>query len=240
MAAEGGEWVMYGVDWNDPYRIRSYRELINWINEIGFLPLFKNEIEGFSVEEHVSNKFWWTGDPEQDPWEWREIIARTEEVAYGKFFNKKSGFISLEWLPYFANYRRVGYDFDARWEDELASMRSKKIMDQFDLGEEYTGQELKQKAGFGKGGEKNFNGVIAELQMQTYLTIRDFRRKRNKRGAEYGMSASIYAKPEELWGYEMVTSVYKENPETSRERIYRHVRDMYPQADEKNIRKLLK
>lgn len=240
MAAEGGEWVMYGMDWNDPYRIRSYRELINWINEIGFLPLFKNEIEGFSVEEHVSNQFWWTGDPEQDPWEWREIIARTEEVAYGKFFNKKSGFISLKWSPYFANYRREGYDFDARWEDELASMRSKKIMDQFDMGEEYTGQELKQKAGFGKGGEKNFNGVITELQMQTYLTIRDFRRKRNKRGAEYGMPVSIYAKPEELWGYEMVTSAYKEDPETSRERIYRHVRDMYPQADEKNIRKLLK
>lgn len=240
MAAEGGEWVMYGMDWNDPYRIRSYRELINWINEIGFLPLFKNEIEGFSVEEHVSNQFWWTGDPEQDPWEWREIIARTGEVAYGKFFNKKSGFISLKWFPYFANYRREGYDFDARWEDELASMRSKKIMDQFDMGEEYTGQELKQKAGFGKGGEKNFNGVITELQMQSYLTIRDFRRKRNKRGAEYGMSVSIYAKPEELWGYEMVTSAYKENPETSRERIYRHVRDMYPQTDEKNIRKLLK
>lgn len=240
MAAEGGEWVMYGMDWNDPYRIRSYQELINWINEIGFLPLFKNEIEGFSVEEHVSNQFWWTGDPEQDPWEWREIIARTEEVAYGKFFNKKSGFISLKWFPYFANYRREGYDFDARWEDELASMRSKKIMDQFDMGEEYTGQELKQKAGFGKGGEKNFNGVVTELQMQSYLTIRDFRRKRNKRGAEYGMSVSIYAKPEELWGYEMVTSAYKENPETSRERIYRHVRDMYPQTDEKNIRKLLK
>lgn len=240
MAAEGGEWVMYGMDWNDPYRIRSYRELINWINEIGFIPLFKNEIEGFSVEEHVSNQFWWTGDPEQDPWEWREIIARTEEVAYGKFFNKKSGFISLKWFPYFANYRREGYDFDARWEDELASMRSKKIMDQFDMGEEYTGQELKQKAGFGKGGEKNFNGVITELQMQSYLTIRDFRRKRNKRGAEYGMSVSIYAKPEELWGYEMVTSAYKENPETSRERIYRHVREMYPQTDEKNIRKLLK
>ncbi len=44
MAVENGVWTMHGMDWNDPYRIRSYRELINWINEIGFLPLFKNEI----------------------------------------------------------------------------------------------------------------------------------------------------------------------------------------------------
>lgn len=69
MAVENGVWTMYGMEWDDPYRIRSYRELINWINEIGFLPLFKNEIEGFSAEEHTSNLFWWTGDREQDPWE---------------------------------------------------------------------------------------------------------------------------------------------------------------------------
>ncbi|MCC8103153.1 MAG: hypothetical protein LIP11_13180, partial [Clostridiales bacterium] len=81
MANENGEWIMYGMDWNDPMRIRSWRDLISWINEIGFLPLFKNEIEGFSVEEHTSNLFWWTGDPEQDPWEWRELIARSHEVA---------------------------------------------------------------------------------------------------------------------------------------------------------------
>ena len=82
MANEGGEWIMHGMDWDDP---------------------------------------------EQDPWKWREIIAHTGEVAYGKFFNRKAGFVSLEWFPAFANYRRDGYDFDARWEDELASHRAKKI-----------------------------------------------------------------------------------------------------------------
>ena len=83
MAVENGEWVMHGLDWDNPYRIRSYQELINWIDEVGFLPLFRNEIEGFSAEEHTSPRFWWNGDREQVPWEWREIIARTGTVAYG-------------------------------------------------------------------------------------------------------------------------------------------------------------
>ena len=74
---------MKGLEWDNPYRIRSWRELINWINEVGFLPLFANEVPGFSVEEHVSPLFWWTGDQEQDPWEWREIIPATGEVSYG-------------------------------------------------------------------------------------------------------------------------------------------------------------
>lgn len=240
MAVENSEWAMYGLDWDNPYRIRSYRELINWINEIGFLPLFKNEVDGFSAEEHVSNLFWWTGDPEQDPWVWREIIARTGEVAYGKFFNKKSGFISLQWFPCFANYRRDGYDFDARWDDELANIRCKKIMDAFEVGEAYTGLELKRAAGFGKGGEKNFSGIITDLQMQTYLTIKEFRRRRNKKGVEYGMPVSVYAKPEKLWGYDMVSSMYKEEPQKSWERIFDHVKGMYPYAEDKQIRKLLK
>ncbi len=94
MANENGEWIMHGLPWDNPLRIRTWQELINYINEVGFLPLFKNEVEGFSAEEHTSDLFWWSGDPEQDPWYWREIIARSRQVAYGKFFNKKAGFIS--------------------------------------------------------------------------------------------------------------------------------------------------
>lgn len=136
MANEGGQWIMRGLDWNDPYRIRSWWELLRWINEVGFLPFFANEVPGFSAEEHVSPLFWWTGDLEQDPWEWREIIAATGEVAYGKFFHNKTGFISREWFPYFANARRDGYDFDAAWDDGLMQRRYKDIMDLCEDGDQ--------------------------------------------------------------------------------------------------------
>ena len=72
---------MKGLGWNNPYRIRTWRELVNWVKEVGFLPLFANDIPGFSVEEHVYPNFWWTGDPEQDPWEWREIIPPVQMRA---------------------------------------------------------------------------------------------------------------------------------------------------------------
>ena len=235
MAVENGEWVMRGLDWDDPLRIRTWRELVNWINEVGFLPLFANEVPGFSAEEHTSPKFWWSGNREEDPWDWRELIAATGEVAYGKFFNKKAGFISKEWFPYFANYRRSGYDFDSRWEDELASRRAKKVMDPFLEREELFSFELKELAGFGKGGEKNFEGVVTELQMQTYLTVKDFRQKVNKQGKPYGWSVSVYTTPEKLWDYETVSAAYSEAPEVSRERIVARVRQLFPQATEKQI-----
>ena len=154
MAVENGEWILHGMDWDSRERIRSWRELTDYVEQVGFLPLFKNEVDGFSVEEKTSPLFWWTGDPEQDPWEWRAMIARSEKVAYGKFFNKKAGFISLKWFPYFANYRRDGYDFDARWEDGLAGYRSKKIMDLFDEGETYASYELKRMPDLEKEGRR--------------------------------------------------------------------------------------
>lgn len=249
MSVENGEWIMRGLDWNDPYRIRTWQELVNWINEIGFLPLFGNEIEGFSVEEHTSSEYWWSGDRNEDPWEWREIIAASSQVAYGKFFDKKAGFISLDWLPYFVNSRRNGYDFDARWQDGLASRREKKIMDFF-IGENEDGDavykdrrilstDLKKEAGFGKGGEKNFPGVVTNLQMQTYLVISDFQRRENKRGEEYGMAVSILLPPETIWGYDKVTKAYSEKPKESWRRIADHVKEMYLKADERNIIRLI-
>ena len=30
MANENGEWIMRGLDWDNPYRIRTWQELINW------------------------------------------------------------------------------------------------------------------------------------------------------------------------------------------------------------------
>ena len=36
MVSEGGEWIMKGLEWDNPYRIRSWRELINWIYQVGF------------------------------------------------------------------------------------------------------------------------------------------------------------------------------------------------------------
>lgn len=242
MANESGTWIMYGVAEEDPSCIHTVEEAIAYINEVGFLPLFKNEIPGFSIEERTVPEYWWSGDPARDPWEWREIIARSGQVAYGKFFDKKAGFISKDWVPYFVNYRRDGYDFDALWEDEKASMRQKKIMDLFaeeNADAELYSFEVKQNAGFGKEGEKNFEGTVTDLEMKLYLCMRDFRQRKNKKGESYGWSIAVYSTPEHLWGYDHVTSAYKEDPAESWKRIAERVSDIFPNATEAQIRRVI-
>lgn len=242
MANESGTWVIHGVSEDDPACIHTVEEAAAYINEIGFLPLFKNDIPGFSLEERTVPEYWWTGDLERDPWEWREVIARSGKVAYGKFFDKKAGFISREWFPCFANYRRDGYDFDALWDDEKASIRQKKIMDLFaeeNADAELYSFEVKQNAGFGKGGEKNFEGTVTDLEMKLYLCMRDFRQRKNKKGESYGWSIAVYSTPEHLWGYDHVTSAYREDSSESWERIVNHMKEIYPAAVEAQICRVL-
>ena len=238
-------WIMKGLSWDNPLRIRSAAELTAWVEEIGFLPLFANEVAGFSAEEHVAADAWWTGSKATDPWEWREAIAAAHVVDYGKFFDGRAGFISQRWLPTFANARRNGWDFDGKWQDGRASVRERAIMAFFvdpesDDAPVFTNAailstDLKRRAGFGKGGEKNYPGVLTGLQMQLYLVIGGFRRRQNKRGSDYGMAVSVIMTPESIWGYEAVASAYGEEPAESWQRIHEHTWAMYPDADEKSI-----
>ena len=222
-------------------------DLADLVHAVGFIPLFSNAVKGFSVEELTGGSAWWTGDPDTDPWEWRRILAADPDIAYGKFFGRNAGFVDKEFFPVFANYRRNGYDYDALYEDGLASYRSKKIMDVFGLDEEACGSELmtpeiKVKAGFtGENGERNYEGAITDLQMQTYLIICDFRRRTNRFGQEYGWHIAVLETPETKWGYRFIASGYEEKPEESLERIVSRVKAvcLCPEASDPDIRKIM-
>lgn len=235
MDYENGEWIIHGLNKSDCNRIKTVDELVKYINKTGFLPLFKNEIEGFSLEEKTAACDWFCENPKTDPWIWREIIAREGRVAYGKFFNKRAGFVSLDWFSHLVNWRRDGYDFDSLSEEGKAPYRWELIMKPFEENNQMYSCELKRQAGFSKGGEKNFNGIVTDLQMQTYLVLCDFRQRLNKKGQPYGMQIAILATPESIWGYDAVTKAYTEDPEKSRELILAHLKKLLPHAEEKQI-----
>ena len=244
-----GQFIMKGCGHDYHDRLRSIDDLYEAVGRFGFLPLFANSIPGFSVEERVTAGQWWTGDAGTDPWEWRIIGSRHPDIVYGKFFDSKAGFISKGWFPAFANYRRNGYDFEALFEDELASYRAKKIMDALGLDDEgksaeVMSNELKTLAGFGKradgsAGEKNFEGILTGLQMQSYVVMSDFRQRKNKKGQSYGWHIAMISTPETKWGYDYVTSSYSEEPAQSWQRIVSQVRDCVPGVKDAAIHKVL-
>ena len=220
--------------------VYSKGELCELIEEIGFLPYFSNEMRGFSVMDITRGMKWWSDIPELDPWDWRVQISGEHKIAYGKLFKGNAGFVSLKWYPVFANFRRNGYDFQSRYEEGLASYKSKQIMLHFEsTGTELASNALKRAAGFGKEGLKGFEGAITALQMQTYLTVSGFRQRLNKRGEPYGWNVGYFSTPEDVFGEAVVTSCYGEAPEVSREKIVDRLAEYVHTAFDAEIRKFI-
>ena len=76
--------------------------------------------------------------------------------------------------------------------------------------------------------------------MQMYLCNCDFRKRINRNGVEYGWDVAVYSSPEHIYGYDHVTSCYKEDPQTSWKKIVDQMHLLYPEATDKQIKKTLK
>lgn len=244
METINGEWYMKGCAPTDPLRLRTLEQAAERIRAVGLLPLFSNALPGFSLEEQTWAGDWWTDDPARDPWDWRQQLSRLPDILYGKFFQGRAGFVSAQWFPDFANLRRDGYDFDTLVDEGLASHRSQKLMAPFLTDGEANDAAilspvLKQTAGFGKGGEKNYEGTLTELQRKTYLIIGDFRQRLNRQGAPYGWHLALIQTPEAKLGYETVAAAYSRPPEESRALLTKQVLAHFPEADQNLLRKLI-
>ena len=217
--------------------IRSKADLTQMVNEWGFLPFFETSVRGFSIEEHIAPELWF-GD-EEGPWEWKGPVIRETGCAYGKFLEKKAAFISAEWFPDFANYRRDGYDFDARYEDGLARHQEKTLFELVEANAPVLSGELKRLGNYRKGGNRGFDTSIARLQSQCYVLISDFVYRKDKWGRPYGWGVAEYATPERFMGSAFTERVYVRTPEESYHRILTHMKKLLPGEEESMLKKLI-
>jgi len=218
-----------------PKQITNEKELSTLVDELGFLPFFKNDIVGFSVAEYTPRELWFTDL--DGPWEWKGIAAK--QCLYGKLFCGKAGFVSREWMPDLINYRRDGYDFDARYDDGLSSRKDLQLYEAVAASGSALTKELKATCGYGKNDQKGFETVITRLQMQTYVNVATFEYMRDKQGKEYGWGVARYTTPELHFGAEIIEKAYGREPSESAARILNHLAKILPNASEKQLRKML-
>ena len=220
------------------FMIRKKADIIQAIERFGFLPFFINSIPGFSIEEHTDPQIWFSD--EAGPWEWKGPVIRESGCAYGKLFERKAAFVSKEWFPDLANYRRDGYDFDARFEDELASYQDKRLFELVDANAPVLSKRVKELGNYKKGGNKGFDTCITRLQSQCYIIISDFVYLTDKKGKQYGWGVAEYSTPERFMGSDFKERVYSRSPKESYERIFTHLRKLFPDVKEEILRKFLR
>lgn len=217
-------------------KLHNADELERAALDYGLLPFFDCGLP-LSIQAMTPERYWFTQEP--GPWEWRMEVARRGNAAYGKFFNKKAGLVSREWFPDLANYRRDGYDFDARYEDGKAGFKEKRIMDVLLREGPMLSKDLKRATGF-EGELKGFDAAITKLQMMTYVTIHSFQYAVDKLGRPYGWGVARYAAAEDVLGEEVTRGAYARDPGESKARLLRHLGLLCPDAFDDELEKLIR
>lgn len=203
------------------FYIASQKDLENAIEEYGIVPFFKNSLKGFSIKENVDPAVWF-GDGE-GVWEWKGPVIRRTGCAYGKFFENKAAFVSREVFCHLANFRRDGYDFDARFDDGLASFKDRELFELIDANAPILSKTLKAAGGYGRGGKKGFDTVLNRLMHQCYVIVDDFVYLTDKNGAPYGWGVASYSTPERVMGGDFSSQVYSCVPDQSFEFLIKRI-----------------
>lgn len=191
--------------------LRSAEDTRALVEKVGIIPLFRSCVPGFSIEELTPEEHWFKEGVE-GPWEWREALAASGDVAYGKLLSNKAALISLSLYPYFCNMRRAGYDFDARVEDGLVPDRDRRLYALIE-GNVSASHALRKAYG-----DKGYEAALTRLQMMTYVTVAGFTRRRDRFGMPYGWGISMYQTSEARFEG-ICAGAYHEEPEASREKI---------------------
>jgi len=223
-----------GKKWEE---IHSCPELMECIQQVGFLPLLESGIRGYSAEGLLSEECRFIQFPdgswEWPLWQWKSSVVTQGNCVYGKFFAGKAGFISMDWWPDFYNWRRSKHPEpaeDSIEESILTILRENGSMIARELRKacDFTGPRMRSR----------FDGYIARLQMACYIVTEDFVYPRDQHGREYGFGWSLLTTPEQLLGVKACQC--ERTPEESYQRMAEHLSKLLPQATEKQIQKILK
>ena len=216
--------------------IHSCPELMEYIQQVGFLPLLDSGIRGYSAEDIVDDDCRYVVFPDGGwdwpLWKWKGPIVTEGNCVYGKFFAGKAGFISRQWWPDFCNYRRSVHP-----KPEEGSIEEAILLTLGEQGSLIT-RQLRAACGFtGPKMRSKFDSYITRLQMGCYIVTEDFVYPQDRHGREYGWGWSLLTIPEQLLGRENCRCQH--SAAESYSRLLAHFKAILPDADERKILKLI-
>ena len=216
-------------------QIHDCPELMDAIRQIGMVPLLDSGIAGFSADEMVApeSRYVVTDEGWDWPlWDWKGPMVTEGHFAYGKFFNGKAGFVTMEWWPDFCNWRRSKHPEPPG--DSVEGI----ILDILRVNGSMITRDLRSSCGFnGPKMRSRFDGYVTRLQMACRVVTEDFVYPTDKHGNRYGWGWALLTTPEQLFGRDACHC--ERTPEESLEHILAHLRVFLPQASEKQLLRLI-
>lgn len=222
-------------------KIDSFPSFCEGLRKAGFSISGKNDEGIFSLCTYFSdNLVVHTGDKETDPWEWRiRGITECNDLAYGKLFFNKGGWITKEWFPYFMSVRRKHKNFDEMYSDGLIDYTAKKIYELICDTPNLSLYEIKKIIGCDNNKKSQFDTALSMLQAKMFITISGQKYKLSKDGREYGWPVTTFCTTEDFFGEEIFDLSCSINQQEAIEKITEQILVLNKNANAKAIDKFI-
>ncbi|HZW50065.1 MAG TPA: hypothetical protein VFF80_08065 [Bacillota bacterium] len=216
--------------------IHNFKDFYIALQLAGFSTAGDNGEGIFSLQNHTSPAIvWHTDEPETDPWTWRiRAISEYSDVAYGKVFLKKNGWITRKWYPYFIAVRRAARSCDELYNEGKLSRLERDIYDMIKKGTASAVHDIKSITG-----DKTTESALIRLQILLLITLDGQTRKLSKNGVPYGWPVSSFCTVEEFFTNELQEEAELLSCDEAEVMIRNQILCLNPQASEANIKRFI-
>ncbi len=219
--------------------LNTYSDFLDFVEQAGVVALSGKYIDGFpKLDTLTLPKQWHTGNPDTDPWQWKDRAAMEKCLAFGNILGGRKGFISKSLYPLFYSACRPDGTLEDRY---LEGVVKKAVMDVYRLfksSDALDTSEIRKHMGVTKkDGASAVDAAVITLQKEFYITVCGNRRKLNRDGQEYGWPANTYCLVDE-WAANWLTQPLLSTQE-AREKILEHCSSLDSRLDIGALQKLL-
>ena len=203
-------------------KLRSIRDVLAAVKDLGFLAWYPCEVPGGSVYERVPADFWEEIGP-RCPWIWRYELVLDRGIAYGAFLNGKIALFSLDAFADLANHRRDGLDFLTRCACRGIAEEDLRAMEPFSGGEPVLATDVPKKTGLAVPAARR---ALARLQNDGYLVTHSFDDGTARGGKPKAMRTNFFATPESVFG----SFLPMRSPDESQARLAERLAKSFPRV----------
>ena len=225
-------------------RVSGPEAMVETIMEMGLVPFFENVIPGYSIEEMTPKENWF--DTQEDlsytPWDWKIACVQSGEIAYAKFLlGGKAAFATVKWYAHLRNWRQAQQKYRPNAEQQ-------KVLDSMHEQGSIGIKEVRKLLDVKKGAA---DALMTKLQMQCRVVTGDIVRVYRGPDLHYnGWQTSSFCAPESLFDtvpFPAFAGFLQQqeslevtcSPEESWNLLCEHVRTLFPDVTETQLKKLL-
>ena len=221
-------------------KVTDSMTMLEAIKTIGIIPFFENPVRGYSIEELTPPAFWLT-DEQLGPWDWKVDVVQSGEIVYGKFLcGGKASFATPEWYAHLRNWRLAQ-------DKHKPTVQGRKVLELIAKEGSCSARQIRELLGVKKS---KADSVLAGLMQGTHLVIGDIQRVYRGPNLEYkGWQTASYCTPESLferpeedfgpWHIKGSSLKCDCSPEESFAILRDHIHELFPEAAENEITKII-